>query len=64
MAIHELLVFDDRVRALVMERADAATIRRYAVGAGMVGMKEDGFAKAALGATTEAEVLRVAQGEG
>ena len=63
MAIHELLVMDDRVRSLVMERAHATTIRRRAVEAGMVTMRDDGFAKAAAGLTTEAEVLRVAQGE-
>ena len=64
MAIHEVLLMDDRVRALVMARADAAAIRSHAVGAGMVTMRDDGFAKARLGLTTEAEVLRVAQGEG
>jgi hypothetical protein len=30
----------------------------------MATMRDDGFSKAALGLTTEAEVLRVAQGEG
>src|SRR5881227_4165884 len=30
-AIHELLVIDDAVRALVMARADAAAIRRHAI---------------------------------
>jgi general secretion pathway protein E len=64
MAIHELLVVDDQVRALVMDRADASAIRRYAISAGMTSMRDDGFAKAAAGMTTEAEVLRVAQGEG
>jgi type II secretory ATPase GspE/PulE/Tfp pilus assembly ATPase PilB-like protein len=63
MAIHELLVVDDKVRTLVMDRADATAIRRCAVEAGMVTMRDDGFAKAAAGLTTEAEVLRVAQGE-
>jgi len=64
IAIHEVLVVDDRVRALVMERADATAVRRHAATAGLVSMRDDGFAKAALGLTTEAEVLRVAQGEG
>jgi general secretion pathway protein E len=64
LAIHELLVVDDRVRALVMERADAAAVRRHAVAAGMRPMREDGFAKAAAGLTTEVEVLRVAQDDG
>ena len=64
MAIHEMLLVDDRVRALVMERADAAAIRRHAAAAGMASMRDDGLAKAALGLTTAAEVLRVAGVEG
>src|SRR5213593_1585224 len=35
-AIHELLVVDDPVRALVMDRADASAIRRHATAADMV----------------------------
>ena len=62
-AIHELLVIDDAVRALVMARADAAAIRRQAIAAGMTTLREDGLAKARAGLTTEAEVLRVTQDE-
>ena len=60
-AIHELLVVDDAIRALVMARADAAAIRRQAIAAGMTTLREDGLAKARAGLTTEAEVLRVTQ---
>jgi general secretion pathway protein E len=62
-AIHELLVVDDAVRALVMARADAATIRRHATAAGMATLREDGFAKACSGITTLAEVMRGTQDE-
>jgi general secretion pathway protein E len=62
-AIHELLVIDDAVRALVMARADAAAIRRHAIAAGMTTLRDDGLAKARAGLTTEAEVLRVTQDE-
>ena len=62
-AIHELLVIDDAIRALVMARADAAAIRRQAIAAGMTTLREDGLAKARAGLTTEAEVLRVTQDE-
>jgi len=62
-AIHELLVVDDAVRALVMARTDAATIRRHAVAAGMTTLRDDGLAKVGAGVTTEAEVLRVTQDE-
>ncbi|HWP66480.1 MAG TPA: ATPase, T2SS/T4P/T4SS family, partial [Candidatus Limnocylindria bacterium] len=58
-AIGELLVVDDAVRALVMERADAAALRRYARGRGMRSLRDHGAALAAAGVTTEGEVLRV-----
>ena len=60
-AIHELLPFDDAVRALVMTRADAATIRRHATAGGMATLRDDGLAKVAAGVTTRAEVLRATE---
>jgi general secretion pathway protein E len=59
--IHELLVVDDDVRALIMKNADAAAIRRAATAAGMVTLREDGAAKVLAGETTIEEVLRVTQ---
>jgi general secretion pathway protein E len=59
--IHELLVVDDAVRARIMSAADASTIRREALAAGMVGLRDDGLAKARAGITSEAEVVRVTQ---
>ena len=61
--IHELLLLDDPARALVMARADAGALRRLATAAGMSSLREDGFAKAREGITTEAEVLRVTRDE-
>jgi general secretion pathway protein E len=57
--IHELLVVDDDIRALVMKTSDAAAIRRAAVGAGMPSLRDDGAAKVLAGETTVEEVLRV-----
>jgi general secretion pathway protein E len=59
--IHELLVIDDDVRALVMQRSDAAQVRRLAVGRGMMTLRDDGAAKIRDGITTTEEVLRVTQ---
>jgi general secretion pathway protein E len=59
--IHELLVLDDAIRALVMQRSDAAAVRRHATGHGMPTLREDGAAKVAAGETTVEEVLRVTQ---
>jgi general secretion pathway protein E len=61
--LHELLVVDDAVRALVMARADAPAVRRAAAAAGMVPMRDDGLAKAHDGVTTAAEVLRVTEAD-
>lgn len=59
--IHELLVVDDEIRALVMKNADAATIRRAATARGMNTLREDGADKVVEGVTTLEEVLRVTQ---
>jgi general secretion pathway protein E len=59
--IHELLVVDDDIRALIMKNTDAAAIRRAATAAGMPTLREDGAAKVLAGDTTIEEVLRVTQ---
>jgi len=59
--IHELLVIDDEVRALIMKAADATTIRRAAQAKGMNSLREDGADKLLAGVTTVEEVLRVTQ---
>jgi general secretion pathway protein E len=64
IGIHELLVVDDPVRALLMARSDAAAVRRHAGAAGMATLRDDGFAKVRAGLTTVAEVLRATQDEG
>ena len=64
VGIHELLVISDVVRPLVMERADAATIRRTATDTGMRTLRDDGAEKVLAGLTTVEEVVRVTQEEG
>jgi general secretion pathway protein E len=61
--IHELLLLSDALRPLVIQRADAATIRRTAVGSGMPTLRDDGAEKVLAGLTTVEEVLRVTQEE-
>ena len=43
--IHELLVVDDDVRALIMKNADSGAIRRAATAAGMPTLRDDGAAR-------------------
>jgi general secretion pathway protein E len=61
--IHELLLLSDALRNLVMQRADAATIRRAAVESGMPTLRDDGAEKVLSGLTTVDEVVRVTQEE-
>src|SRR5207302_2633726 len=42
LAIQELMVMDDEIRSLVMERSDAATLRRHCTSMGMRLLRQDG----------------------
>ncbi|MGB6564541.1 MAG: type II secretion system ATPase GspE [Candidatus Binataceae bacterium] len=61
MAIQELMLMDDEVRALVMQKADAATIRRTCTAHGMTLLRQNGAQRILLGETTVEELLRVTQ---
>jgi general secretion pathway protein E len=61
IGIHELLIVDDDVRALIMKNSDAATIRRDATSRGMPTLRDDGTRKVLEGLTTIEEVMRVTQ---
>ncbi len=59
--IHELLILDDRMRELIMERAETHRLEEVARAAGMRTMYEEGLRKVAAGITSLEEVLRVTQ---
>ena len=61
--IYELLVMDNMLRPLVMQRAPATTIRATACQQGMHTLREDGWHKVLQGTTTVEEVLRVTRME-
>jgi general secretion pathway protein E len=61
MAIQELMLMDDEVRALVMQKADAATIRRTCTAHGMMLLRQNGAQRILQGETTVEELLRVTQ---
>ena len=58
MGIFELLLFNDDVRELVLERATTDEVHEMAVRDGMKTMREDGWVKACMGLTTLREVAR------
>jgi len=55
--IYELLMINDQVRRLSLEKADAGQIRNAAMEAGMVTLRSDGARKVVQGMTTPEEVL-------
>ncbi|MGH7932752.1 MAG: type II secretion system ATPase GspE [Candidatus Binataceae bacterium] len=60
-AVQELLVMDDEVRMLVMQKADASMIRRASTAKGMTLLRQDGAQRVLAGLTTIEELLRVTQ---
>jgi type IV pilus assembly protein PilB len=61
LGIYELLVLDDRLRDMVTSNPDVNQLRKLCRERGLVGLREDGFAKARAGLTTVDEVLRVTE---
>jgi general secretion pathway protein E len=55
--IGELLVIDDDIRSLIMQRKDGASIRRLAVQKGMKTFRDHGVTKVLAGITTTEELL-------
>ena len=63
MGIYELLLVNEAVRPLILNRAPATTIAQKAIQHGMRTLRMDGWNKVRAGQTTIEEVLRVTQTE-
>jgi len=61
LAIYELLVVNEVLRPLILQRAAASTISAAAIEGGMRTLRIDGWNKVRSGTTTIEEVLRVTQ---
>ena len=55
--IYELLMINEPVRRLALDKADAGSIRNAAIEAGMVTLRFDGARKVMHGMTTPEEVM-------
>jgi general secretion pathway protein E len=64
VGIFELLPVTSEICKVIIQRADAGTIRKMAVQHGMRLLRDDGWQKVKQGTTTLAEVLRVTREEG
>jgi type II secretion system protein E len=63
MGIYELLLLNEGLRPLILNRAPASTIAQRAIEGGMRTLRTDGWNKVRAGLTTIEEVLRVTQTE-
>lgn len=63
MGIYELLILNEAVRPLILNRAPSSTIAQRAMDGGMRTLRTDGWNKVKAGQTTIEEVLRVTQTE-
>jgi len=61
--IHELLVNNDLIRDLIVQRVNSGIIRLEAMKAGMITLRQDGWRKVLNGTTTVEEVGRVTAGD-
>ncbi len=61
LAIYELLVLNEALRPLILNRSAATTIAQKAMEQGMRTLRDDGWNKVKAGITTIEEVLRVTQ---
>jgi general secretion pathway protein E/type IV pilus assembly protein PilB len=60
--IFELMLMDDDIRELVLQRASSGKIKKVACEHGMVLLREDGWNKVRAGITTVGEVVRATKG--
>jgi general secretion pathway protein E/type IV pilus assembly protein PilB len=60
--IFELMVLDDDLRELVLERSSSGKIRNLAIKHGMVSLRDDGWHKVRSGHTTIGEIVRATKG--
>jgi type II secretion system protein E len=61
MGIYELLILNEALRPLILNRSPASTIAQRAMDSGMRTLRTDGWNKVKAGQTTIEEVLRVTQ---
>ncbi|BDU50197.1 type II secretion system ATPase GspE [Haliovirga abyssi] len=62
-AIHELLIPNEKIRKLIIEKESSGAINKEAIKSGMKTMRDDGVTKILKGITTIEEVIRVTQEE-
>jgi type IV pilus assembly protein PilB len=59
MGVHEVMTMSETLERLTVENASADELMRAAIEEGMLTLRDDGFSKVKLGATSIEEILRV-----
>ena len=62
-AIHELMVNNDPIKEMIVQRVNAGVIRQRALKDSMITLRQDGWRKVLNGTTTIDEVARVTAGD-
>ncbi len=61
VALFEIMVMDDELRAMVVRQESSAQIRKRAIENGLITLRQDGWSSVLDGVTTVEEVIRVAR---
>ena len=61
MVVHEIMLLDDDIRNLIMEKADSSTLKREAGNKGMTSLRQNGIQKVLNGITSAVELVSVTQ---
>lgn len=61
MVVHELMVLDDELKSLIMQRTDSAVLKKAAQQKGMITLRQNGVNKVLEGITTAVELVAVTQ---
>lgn len=60
--VFELMVLNDELRELILERASSGKIKKAAIANGMITLRDDGWLKVRKGLTTISEVVQATKG--
>lgn len=63
LAVHELLVIDEKIRRMIMDQEAVSKIREQAIRNQMIFLLDDGLLKVKQGLTTTEEILKIALSE-
>ncbi|NBX92924.1 MAG: type II secretion system protein GspE [Proteobacteria bacterium] len=61
MVVHELMMIDDEIRTLIMNKADSSVIKKEAMTKGMITLRQNGIQKVLDQVTTAIELVSVTQ---